>query len=97
MWSELNKGILPSSLLLYSLAEGNRARINYQLCRLDISSCFLPLSQGTSGRRLLEAACVLQSTGLILLDGVTQLDVIVVGWQCGSHASPQYGCHKNNQ
>lgn len=79
MWSKLNKGILPPSLLLYSLAEGSQARINYQLCWLDISCCFLPLSHGAAGPGLLEVAFVLQRTGLMLLDGVTQLDVIVVG------------------
>lgn len=91
VWSELNKGILPSSLLLYTLAEGSRARINYQRCRLDISCCFLPLSHGAAGLRLLEAACVLQSSGLMLLDGVTQLGVIVAGRWCGNHAGPQCG------
>lgn len=31
--------------------------------------------------------------GLMLLDGVTHLDVIAVGWWCGNHAAPQYGFH----
>lgn len=95
VWSELNKGILPSSLLLYLLAGGSQSRINYQPCWLDISCIFffplLPLSHGTTGLRLWEAACVRPSSGLILLDGVTQLDAIVVWWESGSHAAPQYG------
>lgn len=32
-----------------------------------------------------------KSNGLIVLDGVTQLNAIVVGWWCGNRAAAQYG------
>lgn len=94
VWSKLNKGILPSSLLLYTSAEGSQARINYQLCRLDISCCFLPLSHGTAGLMLLEGICALQTSGLTLLEGVTWLYAIVVEWRGGNPSSSQKGFYR---
>lgn len=94
VWSKLNKGILPSSLCctprLREAEPGLITNCAGWILVVVFSHCHMaPLD-----RCYWKEACVLQSSGLILLDGVTQLEVIVVRWWCGNHAGPQNGFHR---
>lgn len=94
VWSKLNKGILPPSLCCTPLLREVEPGLITNCAGWILVVVFCHCHVGHTGLMLLEGACALQSSGLILLDGVTQLDVIVVWYWCGNHVGPQYGFHR---